>query len=127
MILTSKHSTQLANNKPYIYITVRTTDGNCYYQTAQDWHVDGFQGSSADRHIPEQDIVWSNCNPTEFSIQPMFCEGLNPSKHSIVNFFNTNINNDDVYTGVPNGVYLLHTTFIVFRLSHFYRSVFLFV
>ena len=116
MILTSKHSTQLANNKPYIYITVRTTDGNCYYQTAQDWHVDGFQGSSADRHIPEQDIVWSNCNPTEFSIQPMFCEGLNPSKHSIVNFFNTNINNDDVYTGVPNGVYLL-TPYNIHRVS----------
>lgn len=104
------------NNNPYIYITVRTTDGDCYYQTAQDWHVDGFQGSSTVRHIPEQDIVWSNCNPTEFSIKPMFCEGLNPSKHSIVNFFNTNINNDDVYTGVPNGVYLL-TPYNIHRVS----------
>jgi len=104
------------NNKPYIYITIRTTDGDCYYQTAQDWHVDGFQGGSSDRHIPEQDIVWSNCNPTEFTLQPVFCEGLNPNKHNIVNFFNETIEENDIYTAVENGVYLM-TPYNVHRVS----------
>lgn len=105
-----------ANNSPYIYITVRTTDGDCYYNTAQEWHVDGFQGSSEHRHIPEQDIVWSNCNPTEFTLQPVFCEGLTPSKHNIVNFFNETIDENNVYTGIENGVYLL-TPYNIHRVS----------
>lgn len=89
----------------YIYLTVRCTDDEVFYQTAQQWHVDGFQGDRIENHIIDQEIIWSNTNPTEFSMTPMFCDGLNPSKHNIHDFFDGKVNS--YFTGVDDGIYLL--------------------
>lgn len=81
------------NKNCYIYITVRSSNyDNLFYQNSSTWHIDGFQGSRIKRHIIEQDAFWCNKSPTDFLIQPFFCENLNPSKHDITDFFEKNAN-----------------------------------
>lgn len=94
------------NKKCFIYLTIRTSDGDYYYKTAKIWHVDGFQGSRISRHIPEQDIIWSNINPTEFLMQPFFINEIDCSKYDIADYFDRNANGS-VYSGVENGIYLI--------------------
>jgi hypothetical protein len=60
------------------------------FAKASTWHVDGFQGTRIERHIPEQDVIWCNKNPTAVSFQPFFCEYLDSSKFDINDFFNRN-------------------------------------
>mgnify|MGYP006931610907 CR=1 FL=1 len=110
------HQFYPANTNCFIYLTIRVTDDECYYKNSQTWHIDGFQGSKLTRHIPEQTILWSNTNPTEFSIQPYFLEGLNPSKHNIHKFFHDNAFGP-FYKGIKNGTYLL-TPYNVHRVSN---------
>lgn len=80
------------NKDCFIHLTVRT----CTYEEmetfikASTWHVDGFQGKKVPRHIPEQDIIWCNKNPTAISLQPFFCEYLDSSRFDINDFFNKN-------------------------------------
>lgn len=90
----------------FVYITIRTTEKDCYYSNSQTWHVDGFQGSRIGRHKCEQDIMWSNVNPTEFLLQPFYLDGLNPSKHDINQYFEDHAHEGCAYQGVENGVYL---------------------
>lgn len=105
------------NKDCFIYITVRTTEKDCYYSNSQTWHIDGFQGSRIDRHLPEQDIIWSNVNPTEFLLQPFYVDGLNPGKHDINQYFQDNADNNRAMSGVENGVYLL-TPYNIHRVSN---------
>src|SRR5574343_233999 len=87
-----------SNADCYIYITVRRTErGDCYYANSQSWHVDGFQGARVNRHLPEQDIVWSNVNPTEFLLQPFYLDGLDASKHDVNHYFATNADDNMAY------------------------------
>lgn len=79
------------NKDCYIYVTVRSsTYEELFYKNSSTWHIDGFQGSRIKRHIIEQDAFWCNKSPTDFSLQPYFCESLNPSKHDINEFFEEN-------------------------------------
>lgn len=105
------------NSDAYIYLTIRTTEKDCWYSNSQNWHIDGFQGSSNNVHIPEQDFIWSNVNPTEFLLQPFYVDGLDPSKNDINEYFNDNANEAMSYKGVENGVYVI-TPYNVHRVSN---------
>lgn len=97
-----------ANSGCFVYLTVRssTYEELCASHTT-DWHIDGFQGSRIARHLIEQDVFWSNVLPTEFSIQPFFCEGLDPSRHDISEFFHRNIDGRFCVKTQANSLYLV--------------------
>lgn len=96
-----------ANKDCFIYITVRTaTFEEVFYNNSKTWHIDGFQGSRIKRHVVEQDIFWCNKSPTEYLIQPMFCEYLHPSKHDINDFFEKNANENFKVVSKSNAIYL---------------------
>lgn len=68
----------------YVYLTVR--HGPQLDQLTDVWHVDGFQGNPAERHIPEVSFLWVDKSPTEWAIQQFDIPGsFDPTKH---NFFN---------------------------------------
>lgn len=96
------------NKDAFIYITIRTCNyDNLYYENSKTWHIDGFQGSKIKRHIPEQNFIWCNKLPTEFLLQPMFCEGLNGSRHNINDFFEKNAKDNFSYEIMKNGIYIM--------------------
>lgn len=104
-----------ANADCFIYLTVRVCDYQAlYYKNSSDWHIDGYQGARIARHQVEQNMFWSNVNPTEFSLQPFFCEGLNPRLHDINDFINRRANPEMAVKGVENGIYFV-TPFHVHR------------
>lgn len=97
------------NKNAFIYLTVRCCDeSTLYYKNSQTWHVDGFQGSKVKKHIVEQNFIWSNKAPTEFLLQPMFCDGLNPSRHDINDFFEKNALEQNIYRGKELGLYVMN-------------------
>lgn len=109
-----------ANKDCFIYLTVRnSTYEELYYKNSQTWHIDGFQGSRISRHIIEQDILWSDRSPTEFLLQPFFCEGLNPSKHDINLYFEENANEKYIVKSKENSLYLA-TPYNVHRVNKGY-------
>lgn len=102
------------NKDCFIYITIRTCSyDELFYKDSSLWHIDGFQGSRIKRHIIEQDIFWCNKNPTQFLLQPMFCEYLDPSKHDINDFFEkeakenflVNTFSDKIYLATPYNIH----------------------
>lgn len=97
-----------ANRDCFVYLTVRaSTYDELRRSPTTDWHIDGFQGSRITRHLIEQDIFWTNVLPTEFSVQPFFCEGLDPSRHDISDFFNRNIDERYCVKTKSNSLYLV--------------------
>ncbi len=96
-----------ANKDAFVHVTIRSCPYEAmYYKNSQTWHVDGFQGSRVDRHLVEQDILWSNVSPTEFLLQPMFCANLDPSRFDINAFFEAQHDPRYVVQTHPNAVYL---------------------
>lgn len=94
------------NKNAFIYITVRqSTYNELFYKEAFDWHIDGFQGSRIERHIVEQNVFWCNKSPTQYLLQPMYCEGLNPSKYDINDFFNKNADEKYLFNSEENSIY----------------------
>jgi hypothetical protein len=79
-----------------------------YYRNSAEWHIDGYQGARISRHKVEQNAFWSNVNPTQFSVQPYFCEGLNPRIHDINEFFNRNTDEAFAVKGIENGIYFVN-------------------
>jgi hypothetical protein len=97
------------NKNAFIYLTVRSsTYDNLFYKNSSTWHIDGFQGSRMKKHIVEQNIFWCNKNPTEFLLQPFFCEGLNPSKHDINDFFENNADSKFILKTYENSLYCVN-------------------
>lgn len=98
-----------ANADAYVYLTVRVCDyETMYYRNSSAWHVDGYQGARAARLRVEQNMLWSNVNPTQFSIQPYFCEGINPRVHDINEFFQRTTLETSAVSAVRNGVYFMN-------------------
>jgi hypothetical protein len=87
----------------FFYLTIRS--GEVSSQQDDTFHVDGFQGVLVPRHLPEQIYLWTDRDPTHWAIQPFFCEDLDPAKHNIHNFFDQQTNRQNLYCGVPKGVY----------------------
>ncbi len=104
-----------ANKNAFIYLTVRITDGDIYYKNSQTWHVDGFQGK--ERHIPEQDFIWSNCNPTEYAVVPIFAENLDPKVHNFSKFLEKCVDESDTQTCKENHIYLIDP-YVIHRVSN---------
>jgi hypothetical protein len=105
------------NKDFFIYITVRSsTYDELFYKNSSTWHIDGFQGSRIKRHIIEQDIFWCNISPTEFSLQPYFCEYLNSSKHDINQFFESRHDSRFLIKSKPKSTYLV-TPYNVHRVN----------
>ena len=98
-----------ANADCFVYLTVRVSDHETmFYRDATMWHADGFQGARVPRHRVEQNCFYSNVNPTEFSLQPYFCEGLNPRLHDANEFFDRTTNPAYAIKGVDNGIYFIN-------------------
>lgn len=105
------------NKDCFVYLTVRScVYDELYYKNSQEWHVDGFQGARIDRHIIEQDIFWCNVSPTDFLLQPMFCDHLDPSRYDINDFFNRNARQECLIKTRPECVYMV-TPYNIHRVS----------
>jgi hypothetical protein len=97
------------NKDCFIYVTVRSCDyKSLFYKNSNTWHIDGFQGSRIKRHIVEQNAFWCNTAPTEFLLQPFFCELLNPSKHDINDFFEKNADDKFIIKTKAKSVYFIN-------------------
>lgn len=96
------------NKNCFIYLTVRcSTYENLFYKNSQSWHIDGFQGNRIKKHIIEQDVFWSNVSPTQYLLQPMYCEGLNPTKHDINDFFEKQADSKFIFNSLINSSYIV--------------------
>jgi hypothetical protein len=89
----------------FLYLTVRS--GPVMSTHDDELHVDGFQGISVPRHIPEQNYLWTSSDPTLFSMQPYFVENLDPSKHNIHNHFESVTNKSMLLSGIEKGLYII--------------------
>jgi hypothetical protein len=93
----------------FLYLTVRVCDADTlFYRNSCEWHVDGYQGARVARHRMEQNAFWSNANPTEFSVQPFFLEGINPRLHDINEAFDRLQDPACAVRGVEDGVYFVN-------------------
>lgn len=89
----------------FVYLTVRS--GEVLSNRDDEFHVDGFQGISIPRHIPEQNYLWVSSHPTLFSLQPYFVEQLDPAKHNFHSYFEAHTDKRNLYKGVEKGVYIV--------------------
>lgn len=75
-------------DKQYCYITVR--HGVVKSVTDDEWHVDGFSTRIA--HVPEQNYIWTNSIPTEYTnVSVKFPDDFDPLKHNVNHFLEHNI------------------------------------
>ncbi len=89
----------------FLYLTVRS--GPIMSSRDDELHVDGFQGISVPRHIPEQNYLWASNHPTLFSMQPYFVEHLNPGIHNIHTHFESMTNMSMLMSGIEKGLYII--------------------
>lgn len=74
--------------KKFCYITVR--HGLVTSVTDDEWHVDGF--STKIEHIPEQNYIWTNRIPTEYTnVSVKFPEDFDPLTHNVNYYLQDNI------------------------------------
>jgi hypothetical protein len=88
----------------FAYLTIRS--GPVTTSKDETFHVDGFQGISVPRHIPEQNYLWTSDHPTLFSMQPYFVEGIDPGLHNIHDWFEAKTNKSTLFAGVEKGLYI---------------------
>ena len=74
--------------KMFCYITVR--HGIVKSVTDDEWHVDGF--STKIPHKPEQNYIWTNSIPTEYTnVSVKFPEDFDPLKYNVNHFLQQHI------------------------------------
>lgn len=77
--------------KNFCYITVR--HGVVKSVTDDEWHVDGF--STKISHVPEQNYIWTNSIPTEYTnVSVKFPDDFDPLKHNVNHFLEQNITDE---------------------------------
>lgn len=89
----------------FAYLTVRS--GALKSVNEDRFHVDGFQGISVPRHIPEQNYVWADSYPTTFSLQPYFVEQLDPAQHNFQDYFDEHTKNSNLFSVEAEGLYII--------------------
>lgn len=89
----------------FAYLTVRS--GEVKSKNDDVLHVDGFQGISVPRHIPEQNYIWASSHPAIYSMQPYFVEDIDPGQHNIHKYFEKNTPPQALYSGMEKGVYII--------------------
>ena len=88
----------------FVYVTVRS--GKVLSVTDDIWHVDGF--SKKISHIPEQNYIWTDTNPTEVLDQNFTIpKDFDPSKHNLHDYFQKQANNQNIRTLSPNTLYTI--------------------
>jgi hypothetical protein len=84
---------EIGIRQPFVYLTVR--NGIVDSQTDDAWHVDGF--SQTITHLPEQNYVWCDKEPTEYVEQAFnFPDDFSGLKHNIHRFFHNRIDSECV-------------------------------
>jgi hypothetical protein len=98
------HQQNVVNvDKKYCYITVR--HGYVKSVTDDEWHVDGF--STKVSHVPEQNYIWSNRIPTEYTnVSVKFPDDFYPKVHNVNYFLQDNIS-EEVRVCKENVLYCL--------------------
>ncbi len=89
----------------FVYLTVRS--GPIMSSRDDELHVDGFQGISVPRHIPEQNYLWCSGDPTLYSMQPYFVEHLDPGLHNIHTYFEAVTNKAMLMKALEKGLYII--------------------
>lgn len=84
------HQDSISVAHSFCYLTIRTKAA----RTSDAWHVDGF--STKITHVPEQNYVWVNKDPTLVATRKFkFPDKFNSRKHNIHQFFQERISDDD--------------------------------
>lgn len=86
---------QKANNlnNEFVYVTVR--HGFVSSETDDIWHVDGF--SMRRPHLPEQNYIWTDREPTEYADQAFdFPDSFDPQKHHIHWYFDDRVKQENI-------------------------------
>ena len=96
---------ELNIHQPFCYITIR--HGIVNTTTDDEWHVDGFSMNIT--HLPEQNYIWCNNNPTQVAIKPFNIPyDFNHREHNLQLFLQDNIdNNSDVSSLDTETIYCL--------------------
>ncbi len=89
----------------FVYITIRS--GIVKSTNEDSFHVDGFQGLSVPRHIPEQNYIWADSYPTIFSLQSHFVEHLDPQRHNFHDYFNRHTRANTLVPALEKSVYII--------------------
>lgn len=92
-------------NHPFMYLTIR--NGIVTTKTDDQWHVDGF--SLKFNHLPEQNYICCNNNPTQMIIKKFdIPNDFDASKHNLHQYFQDRITNNDVIETIkPNNLYCI--------------------
>lgn len=92
----------------FIHITVDYKEFNCgQTQRVSGWHVDGFQGCKfPEKHEIEHSYLWCSDLGTEFCVQPFFVDKIDDSKYLIFDEFKKQARESNIYTCLPNNVYI---------------------
>lgn len=89
----------------FVYITVRS--GVVKSSRDDEFHVDGFQGISVPRHVPEQNYIWCDTHPTMFAVQPYYLEGLDPARHNVHEYIERCTDKTDLTIINERGLYIM--------------------
>lgn len=90
--------------QPYCSITVR--HGIVHSENDDTWHVDGF--SVRYSHLPEQNYIWVDKEPTEFVVCPIaFPRGFDPLKHNIHLFLQEKVSRQPIQSVHNRTVYCM--------------------
>lgn len=77
----------------YVYVTVR--HGLVTSQTDDIWHVDGF--SLRRPHLPEQNYIWTDTEPTEYADQAFdIPKEFDPAKHHLHWFLDERVKSENI-------------------------------
>lgn len=90
--------------QPFCYITVR--HGIVDSETDDIWHVDGF--STSITHLPEQNYIWTDVEPTEYYVQAIdFPQDFDPAIHNIHSYINDYTKPKEIKTLVEKTLYCM--------------------
>lgn len=96
-------------NNRFVYVTVR--HGLVESKTDDIWHVDGFSMKVV--HKPEQNYIWTNHSPTEYSRQAFqIPEDFDPMKHHLHWYFNERVKQETVARISRGSIWLFDPYFI---------------
>jgi hypothetical protein len=97
---------------PFCYVTVR--HGLTTYTTDDEFHSDGFSMNVT--HLPEQNYVWTNVEPTEYVTRRFdFPETFDPKTHNVQLFFQDNIDEQTELKVCKEKTFYIFDPYIVHR------------
>lgn len=89
----------------FVYLTVRS--GPVISSRDDEMHVDGFQGVSVPRHIPEQNYLWASSHATLYSVQAYFVDDLDPARHNLHEYLERVTDRSRLIASTARHIYLI--------------------